>query len=53
MNRRMAELPVRGLKANDNGYLATSQPETFVKLAFCNITQDDSLGYIRNAGYMH
>ena len=40
------------LKANDNGYLATSQPQIFVKMAFSMVTQDDCLGYIRNAGYM-
>ena len=27
------------LKANDNEYLATSEPEMIVKIAFCSITQ--------------
>jgi len=40
------------LKANDDGYLATSQPELFVKLAFSTITKDDYLSYIKHAGYI-
>ena len=40
------------LKENDNEYLATSQPEVFVKMAFSTITQHDCLSYIKNAGYM-
>jgi transposase len=40
------------LKESDNAYLATSQPELLVKLAFSTITQKDCIGYIRNAGYI-
>ena len=39
------------LKNNDNAYLATSHPEILVKMAFSTITQNDCIGYIRNAGY--
>ena len=31
------------LKANDNEYLATSEPDMIVKIAFCTITQDNCL----------
>ena len=40
------------LKANDNAYLCTSSPEDVVELAFCTITQDNCLNYIKEAGYM-
>lgn len=40
------------LKENDNAYLATSQPELLVKMAFSTITQKDCIGYIRHAGYI-
>ena len=39
------------LKNNDNAYLATAHPEILVKMAFSTITQNDCIGYIRNAGY--
>lgn len=40
------------LKENDNAYLATTNPELLVKLAFSSITQNDCIGYIRHAGYI-
>jgi len=40
------------LKANDSVYLSTWSPEQFLKLAFCTVSKDDCLGYIRHAGYM-
>ena len=40
------------LKDNDGGYLATSEPETMVKMAFSTITQDNCLNYTRHSGYM-
>ena len=39
------------LEANDNAYLSTMSPEQFVKLAFCFITKEDCMHYIRDAGY--
>jgi transposase len=39
------------LKEVDNAYISTTCPETIVKLAFCSITRNDCLGYIRHAGY--
>jgi transposase len=39
------------LKANDNAYLSTVNPEQFVKLAFCSITEEDCKNYISEAGY--
>ena len=29
----------------------TSHPELFVKMAFCTVTQENCLGYIKHAGY--
>lgn len=40
------------LKEHDNEYLCTSQPQLVVKLAFCTITEENCLGYIKNAGYI-
>ena len=40
------------LKASDNPYLFTSEPEAMVKLAFFTITQDNCLSYIKETGYM-
>ena len=39
------------LKANEKAFLSTSNPEDFVKLAFCAITEEDCIHYIREAGY--
>ena len=39
------------LKANDNLYLVTSTPELMIKLAFATVTPEDTLGYIKHAGY--
>ena len=41
------------LKANDNIYLATSTPELMIKLAFATVTPQDTLGYIKHAGYIY
>ena len=40
------------LKANDSAYLASSTPQLIVRLAFTTITQKDSIGYIKHAGYL-
>ena len=39
-------------RANDSVYIASSTPEIMVKLAFCAVTQDDCIQYIKHAGYM-
>lgn len=39
------------LEANDNAYLSTTNPEQFVQLAFCSITEEDCKNYISDAGY--
>jgi len=40
------------LRANDSVYIASSPPEIMVKLAFCAVTQDDCIQYIKHASYM-
>ena len=40
------------LRANDSVYIASSTPEIMVKLAFCAVTQDDCIQYIKHGGYM-
>ena len=40
------------LQNNDRAYISTHSPELFVRLAFCTITKDDCIAYIRHAGYM-
>jgi len=40
------------LRANDSAYIASSTQEIMVKLAFCAVTQDDYIQYIKHAGYM-
>ena len=40
------------LRNNDSAYISTHSPELFIKTAFCTITKDDCIGYIRHAGYM-
>ena len=37
---------------NDSAYISTHSPELFVRLAFCKITKDDCIAYIRHAGYI-
>ena len=39
------------IKANDNLYVITSIPELMIKLAFATVTPEDTLGYIKHAGY--
>ena len=41
------------LRANDTVYLSTHSPCTVVLMAFCTITKDDCINYIRHSGYMH
>ena len=40
------------LRQNDSAYISTHSPEQFIKLAFCTVTKNDCIGYIRHAGYM-
>ena len=41
------------LRVNDYVYLSTYSPCTVVLMAFCTITKDDCINYIRHSGYMH
>lgn len=41
------------LRANDSVYLSTSSPHTLVLMAFCTITKDDCMNFIRHSGYMY
>ena len=41
------------LRANDSVYLSTHSPCTVVLMAFCTITKDDCINFIRHSGYMH
>jgi transposase len=41
------------LRANDSVYLSTHSPCTVVLMAFCTITKDDCINYVRHSGYMH
>ena len=40
------------LRANSPLYQSTTSPSTIVYMAFCTITKEDCMGYIRNAGYI-
>ena len=41
------------LKANDNVYLCTRSPTLLVTMAFCTITQNDCINYVKHSGYMN
>ena len=39
------------LKANSTVYHSTQSPRTIVTMAFCTVTQEDCINYIRHTGY--
>ena len=41
------------LRAYDSVYLSTHSPCTVVLMAFCTITKDDYINYMRHSGYMY
>ena len=41
------------LRANDSVYLSTHSPRTVVLMAFCSVTKDNCINYIKHSGYMY
>ena len=41
------------LRANDTVYLSTLTPNIVVSMAFCSVTRNDCINFIRHSGYIH